>query len=107
GDDYIDGGNGNDTIIGGKGDAYLTGGGGWDRFVFEDGFGHDHIFDFQAGEHAWDLLDFSGVSSVTSLGDLTRDQWGSDAKIWTPDGDMITLVNVHIDWLADDDFLFA
>ena len=48
GSDRILGGSGRDTISGGLGDDTLTGGAGRDLFVFRDGFGKDVITDFDA-----------------------------------------------------------
>ncbi|NUE65873.1 calcium-binding protein [Snodgrassella sp. ESL0253] len=46
GNDILYGGDGDDTIIGGTGDDYLEGGIGSDLFVFDKGFGHDELLEF-------------------------------------------------------------
>ncbi len=52
--------NGNDVLNGGAGNDLLFGNGGADTFVFEDGFGHDIIGDF---EHGVDVINVAGVTS--------------------------------------------
>ena len=75
--DTLNGGDGDDTLFGefnrdilagGAGNDQLNGGAGADSFVFADNAGSDTIQDWEDG---LDVLDFTGVSSVTDIGDLT------------------------------------
>ena len=79
GNDQLAGGTGNDTIYGqdgadvlrgDQGSDSLSGGSGADTFVFIDNAGSDTIRDWEDGT---DMLDFSGVTSVTTIADLTID----------------------------------
>ena len=50
GDDSINGGGGNDRLRGGAGADRIDGGSGHDQFVFLSGFGHDVLLDFDVTE---------------------------------------------------------
>ncbi len=67
GADVIFGDGGNDRIDGGTGNDTLYGGSGSDIFVFGWASGSDRILDFEDGQ---DRLDFSQLTTVTSLDDL-------------------------------------
>ena len=67
GNDYLDAGGGADDIQGGAGTDTLIGGGDADVFLFADGAGSDTILDWEDG---LDVLNFAGVSSVSSIADL-------------------------------------
>ena len=64
GNDYISGGDGNDTLNGGSGNDTLLGGNGDDTYVFEQGFGHDKVSNFQSssGNYSDTILFKEGLS---------------------------------------------
>lgn len=68
GNDYLAGGGGADNLRGGIGTDTLLGGGAADVFYFADGAGNDTILDWEDG---LDVLNFSGVSGVSSFADLS------------------------------------
>ena len=70
GNDYLNAGSGNDVVDGGAGLDMLIGGDGADTFVFADGAGGDSVYDWEDG---LDVLDFSGVTSVSVFDDLLLD----------------------------------
>lgn len=69
GHDKIFGGRGNDIIDGGGGNDRLLGGWGNDTFVFNEGDGHDTIYDFRAGRDKIDLsaFEFESFDEVEHL----------------------------------------
>jgi Ca2+-binding RTX toxin-like protein len=67
--DHLDGGDGDDVLVGGSGDDVLIGGRGKDVFVFQPGFGHDRILDFNKG---LDALVFTGMTQAGFTPTLTR-----------------------------------
>ncbi|HTO32899.1 MAG TPA: hypothetical protein VL202_17215 [Pararhizobium sp.] len=105
----IDGKAGNDTIWGHGGADILSGGSGADQFVFATRDGKDTITDFTATGSAHDLLDLTGLASITSYKDLTQHhmtQIGSDVLIDGLNGDSILLKNVKLSALDAGDFIF-
>jgi Ca2+-binding RTX toxin-like protein len=99
---------GNDTIEGREGNDTLSGGGGNDNFVFSDGDGADVITDFLAGPGIGDVIDLSGVSSVTNFDDvlaLAADN-GVNTVIDFGGGDVVTINNVLVSMLNSNDFSF-
>lgn len=108
GKDTLSGGAGKDRLDGGTGDDLMTGGGGVDRFVFSTGYDRDRIVDFKAAGSLHDVLDISGLRSVTSFTDLRDNhmvQSGRDVVIDGLNGDVLTLKNVRIADLDQGDFL--
>ena len=105
GNDTINGGGGNDVLVGGAGNDALTGGSGNDTFVFKAGFGHDVITDFVAGAGTDDAIefqnnifaDFDAVLAAASAS-------GSDTVITVDADNSITLQNVALASLHQDDF---
>ncbi len=93
---------GRDTLNGGDGDDTLEGSVGFgsfsafDTFVFEDNHGHDVI------------LDFSQLTALTNMGDVTlaSSQQGADVLIDTGSGNSILLENVLLGDLDAGDFTF-
>ena len=79
GDDWLFGGAGNDTLSGGDGDDVLYGDLGNDTFVFDGAWGDDTISDFNVAGN--ETLDFSSISGITSMGDLTITYVGSNTVI--------------------------
>lgn len=79
GADTLFGNNGRDILRGDAGDDTMTGGNGNDDFIFNSGFGHDTITDFNASGN--DRLVFSDMGSGFSIDDLTFVNVGSDTMI--------------------------
>ncbi len=112
GDDTLDGAAGADTIIGGLGDDTLWGDRcaeekSEDTFVFGLNHGNDTIKDFTDGE---DKIDLSAFQDVDSLSDLSATQDGTNVVIDLTDqegGGTITLENVNLADLDDNDFTFS
>lgn len=94
GDDTLDGGAGDDFLAGQDGNDRLTGGSGADRFVFqavfEPGFGHDVVADFDPGEDrlevafdpAWTLADIRAATV----------QAGDDVLVAAGEGSTVTVL---------------
>ncbi len=109
GNDILFGQEENDTLIGGVGIDVLWGGSGSDKFVFEDGFESDTIRDFDPlDDEEW--IDFSNLSSITDWSDLLTGghmtQIGNDVVIDSLAGDVLTVQNVLITDLNQNDFFF-
>jgi Ca2+-binding RTX toxin-like protein len=108
GNNTVAGGGGNDAITGGAGNDTLTGGSGTDTFVFKSGFGLDTVTDFTAGAASDDVIriedglfaDFAAVQSASA-------QVGSDVVITVDASNTITLQNVTLANLHQDDFQLA
>lgn len=104
--DLLIGGNGSDTLNGGNGDDTLTGGNSPDVFVFDYGFGHDVITDFDThNDKIW--VDHN---MWTSFDDLTGHavQVGRDVVLTSDfDGYTLTLQNVKLSALSASEFLFT
>ncbi len=109
GSDRLDGGDGADRLEGGGDDDTLTGGLGDDVFVFQDGDGRDTITDFVAGADSDDVIELRGIDGLSSLQDVlakaTDD--GTDTTIAIDDENSITLQNILVSQLHEDDFRFA
>ncbi|ARO33654.1 hemolysin-type calcium-binding domain-containing protein (plasmid) [Rhizobium sp. NXC14] len=108
GDDIIWGNYGADTIQGGAGNDTLRGVGGNDVFVFKAGFGKDAVTDFSAGSGIGDILDisndlFADFASVLAA----ATQVGADTVITHDANTSITLKNVALTSLHQDDFRFT
>ncbi|URK88363.1 hypothetical protein LP421_14000 [Rhizobium sp. RCAM05350] len=109
GKNVIDGKAGNDMIWGHGGADILTGGTGADQFVFATKDGKDTIIDFAATGSGHDILDLTGLASITSFTDLKQhhmSQIGNDVFIDGLNGDSILLKNVKMAALDAGDFLF-
>ena len=109
GKNIISGGAGNDTLWGHGGADTLIGGAGSDTFVFAKGDGKDTIKDFAATGSSHDVLDLTGLASITDFNDLVKNhmkQVGSHVQINGLNGDVIILENVKIGHLDAGDFLF-
>jgi Ca2+-binding RTX toxin-like protein len=104
GDDRLDGGAGADTINGGAGNDNLYGGGAdgaADRYVFENNWGSDQIWDFEDGV---DKIDLTAVSGVTSFEDLTLVQNATGTFVQY-NADQIFLRGITADKITAEDFL--
>jgi Ca2+-binding RTX toxin-like protein len=96
-----------DRIFGGGGADMLTGGAGNDTFIFQASFGKDTITDFTTGAGSEDLIeyasdvfdDFASVLAAAS-------QVGADTVITADAGNILTLKNVALTNLHQDDFQF-
>jgi Ca2+-binding RTX toxin-like protein len=64
GNDILRGMDGDDRLVGGAGDDWLVGGRGRDAFVFEKGYGRDHVADFRNGQDRIDVSCLSGVDGM-------------------------------------------
>ncbi len=110
GNDWMDGAAGRDRLIGGRGNDTLWGdrdaAQSADTFVFGLKHGNDTIKDFANGVDKIDLRAFQGIGSLSSLS-ATQD--GANVVIDLTDqegGGKITLENVDLADLDDDDFIF-
>jgi Ca2+-binding RTX toxin-like protein len=113
--DTIIGGDGSDTLNGGRGDDTMTGGNGEDTFVFGDDngwnddndVGDDVITDFNPDE---DKIDVSGTDEWggEDFEEIRRDfhQDGDNLVLEMDDGNTITIENMTIDELSEDNFIF-
>jgi Ca2+-binding RTX toxin-like protein len=108
GNDTLTGGDGADTLIGGDGNDLLTGGDGNDTFVFnEAGFGKDTITDFVAGEGTDDVIEFS-ASIFADYAAVQAAMTQSGAHVVIASGaNSVTIQNVTIAQLHQDDFTFV
>jgi len=109
GKNIIDGKAGNDIVWGHGGADILTGGAGADQFVFATKDGKDTITDFAAIGSNHDILDLTGLASITDYKDLVKNhmkQVGHDVYIDGLNGDSILLKNVKMSALDIHDFLF-
>lgn len=98
GDDYLEGNGGKD---------FLTGGLGNDTFIFAANFGKDIITDFVAGSGIGDVIDFAvdvfqDFQSVLNA----ATQVGTDTVIAYDVDNTVTLRNVQLSNLHEDDFSF-
>lgn len=108
GSDRINGGSGHDRIFGQAGNDDLTGGTGADVFVFAHRFGTDRIRDFDPDQRG-EQIDLGGVARITDFRDLRLhhlDQRGDDVVIDAGNGDSIRLLDLSIDDLSANDFIF-
>ena len=106
--DDLRGGAGNDGFVGGAGDDRLTGGSGNDIFAFVKGYGHDTITDFAAGSTFADRIQlddqmFASFSAVKAA----SHQVGNDVVVVYGSFDSLSLTNLDLDSLHQNDFIFA
>ncbi len=92
GDDTIVGSNFANTINGGAGHDTITGGGGADIFVFSNGGGLDTFTDYTAGVDKFDLRGMSSLTTTAQL-DAKMSQVGTDVQIQFSAKDIITIQN--------------
>ena len=100
------GGNGKDILVGGTVDDRLHGGLGFDTFLYATGGHADTILDFAEGI---DRINLQGVSTVHAMSDIgpLASQQGANTFIDFGHGDTLTLNNVTLNTLTDNDFLFS
>ncbi|THV12708.1 calcium-binding protein [Rhizobium rhizophilum] len=108
GADTLFGDEGDDTLIGGAGADELSGGLGDDVFVFRANFGQDTVVDFQAGASSEDVIEFQNALFSNFAEVLAAsNQVGSDTLITYDVDNVITLSNVALTSLHQDDFRFV
>ena len=73
GNDTLEGGSGNDTLEGGKGNDVLDGNAGSDIYVFQRGFGNDHIHQYDSASDAIDVAHFSDLSTQNVVQTIRQD----------------------------------
>ncbi|MFC3321665.1 calcium-binding protein [Mesorhizobium cantuariense] len=101
------GGYGNDVIEGRGGQDLLSGGAGNDTFIFRSNFGLDNITDFVTGMGSDDTVQFADTvfdDFASVLAAAT--QVGADTVITHDPGNVLTLKNVALANLHQDDFQF-
>ena len=111
--DSLSGGNGNDGLTGGLGNNSLTGGAGADVFFFGKqltGIERDSVMDFAASGIGHDLIKIShdlaaGFSDLVAHHAIA--QSGVNTILTLAANEIVTLLNVNIQALTADDFLFA
>lgn len=95
-----------DFITGDEGNNILTGGEGADTFIFEFNSGDDTVKDFESGIDFLDVSDFGPDFDVSSA-IANAQQDGADAVITLSLGVTVTLSNVDVDLLSQDDFIVS
>lgn len=107
GRDILDGGAGNDRLDGGAGNDRMIGGANADTFVFSGG--RDIVTDFDTGQTG-ERIDLRGVDAITGFNDLMSGghvrQAGSKTIIDDLDGNRMVLLDLMLEDLRADDFLF-
>jgi VCBS repeat-containing protein len=94
------------VIEGGAGNDMLTGAGGIDTFVFRAGFGRDIVTDFAAGPGVGDVIAFDGLLADFDAVVAAATSSGSDTIITIDASTSITLRNVALASLSQNDFVF-
>ena len=103
GDDNLDGGTGRDTLIGGSGNDLLTGGNGADTFVLSNSSGFDRITDFGNGN---DVIDLS-ATDFEDFGDVNLVEQNGTVFIFIDEDSSVELTGVeHVSDLSAEDFIF-
>ena len=105
GNDTLEAGAGNDTLEGGKGNDVLDGNTGSDIYVFQHGFGNDHIHQYDSASDAIDVAHFSDLSTQNIVQTIRQ---GDDLTLIFTTGDQLT-VDGYFDTAARriDSFDFA
>jgi Ca2+-binding RTX toxin-like protein len=108
GNETITGTSGNDRVLAGLGNDTITTSGGNDTIVFRADFGKDSITDFQAGAGSLDVIELAN-SLFTDFEDVLASaaQVGNDTLITYDAQNTITLKNVALTSLHQDDFRFV
>jgi len=96
----LDGGAGNDTLIGQLGNDTMTGGTGADTFVFTARSGWDTVTDYEDGIDILSIT-YAGQSFDT----LAISQEGADVRIWYGSGGIV-LEDISAAVLTEEDFTF-
>jgi Ca2+-binding RTX toxin-like protein len=108
GNDVLVGGNNGDKFSGGIGHDVITGRGGADQFIFSTKFDADTITDFHAKGSVHDWLDLSNMKGFDNFGDLAghMHEHNGDAVLNFGHGDVLTLHEVDFHDLSKADFMF-
>jgi Ca2+-binding RTX toxin-like protein len=88
GQDTIEAGAGNDMLIGGAGNDVLDGNAGSDIYSFQQGFGNDHIHQYDSASDAVDVVNFADLMP-TQMSQVIRQ--GNDLSLITVNGDELTV----------------
>ncbi|MDD5227893.1 MAG: calcium-binding protein, partial [Methylococcales bacterium] len=88
GNDTLEAGTGNDTLEGGKGNDVLDGNTGSDIYVFQHGFGNDHIHQYDSASDAIDVAHFSDLSTQNVVQTIRQ---GDDLTLIFTTGDQLTV----------------
>jgi Ca2+-binding RTX toxin-like protein len=88
GNDSLEGGAGNDFVDGGAGDDLLDGNSGSDVYLFQTGFGQDHVHQYDSATDAVDTARFADLSSQ-AVARITRQ--GDDLSLDFLSGDRLTV----------------
>ena len=105
--DTLSGTTGNDTFDGGAGNDTLSGLAGDDAFVFKANFGRDTITDFTVGAATADVLQFdNNLFADFQSAMAAAAQVGNDTVITVDSNNSVTLKNVKLAALHEDDFRF-
>lgn len=88
GNDSLEGGAGNDLVDGGAGDDLLDGNSGSDLYLFQTGFGQDHIHQYDSASDVVDTARFADLSSQ-AVARVTRQ--GDDLALDFLSGDRLTV----------------
>ncbi len=88
GNDSLEGGAGNDLVDGGAGDDLLDGNSGSDLYLFQTGFGQDHIHQYDSVSDVVDTARFADLSAQ-AVARVTRQ--GDDLSLDFTTGDRLTV----------------
>ncbi|MEY4768014.1 MAG: hypothetical protein RL637_653 [Pseudomonadota bacterium] len=88
GQDTIEAGAGNDVLMGGAGNDVLDGNAGSDIYSFQQGFGNDHIHQYDSATDAIDVVNFVDLMP-TQISQVIRQ--GNDLSLITTNGDELTV----------------
>jgi len=109
GNNLLSGFAGDDVLQGGAGNDGLTGGTGADRFVWDGAAGTtDRIFDFNVAEN--DRIDLRGLAGIESFQDLIDNhatQTDAGVVLSVEGNAMLELLEVQLDDLSAEQFLFV
>jgi phosphodiesterase/alkaline phosphatase D-like protein len=103
----LEGTNNDDVLLGLAGDDGLDGALGNDIFVFDVGFGHDTIINFEAGAGIGDVIEFNSsiFADFSAVQAATTDEAGNAVITYDVDNS-VTLQSVSMASLQPDDFSF-
>ena len=88
GNDTLEAGTGNDTLEGGKGNDVLDGNTGSDIYIFQHGFGNDHIHQYDSASDTVDVAHFSDLSTQNVVQTIRQ---GDDLTLIFTTGDQLTV----------------
>jgi len=94
GDNILSGAQGVDHLSGGKGNDHLVGGDGRDYFIFNTGWGHDIIEDYDAND---DAVMVGGWRAIGNMDDIMAHAHGDHGNTVIEAGsDSLTLKGIHL-----------